>query len=197
MKTPDQKAETEKIVLTALLAALVIVLQLFGSAVHFGPFSISLVLLPIVLGAALCGPWAGAFLGGVFGTVVLLSGDAAPFLAISIPGTIATVLVKGIACGLVAGLVYRAFSRKNRYLAAGAAAFVCPVVNTGVFLLGCVCFFFDAVAAWGVDAGATSTVQYLLVGFVGVNFIIELALNVVLIPVLVRLIDLAGKRRRA
>ena len=38
-----------------LLAAIVVVLQFAGSAIRLGPFSVSLVLIPIVLGAALYG----------------------------------------------------------------------------------------------------------------------------------------------
>jgi thiamine transporter ThiT len=44
---------------TALLTAIVFVLQVLGSFVRFGPFSISLVLVPIVVGAALYGAYSG------------------------------------------------------------------------------------------------------------------------------------------
>ena len=78
-------------------------LQFVGSAIRFGPFSISLVLIPIVLGAALYGWGMGCWLGLVFGAVVLLSGDAGLFLAADPGGAIVTVLSKGIACGAAAG----------------------------------------------------------------------------------------------
>ena len=42
-----------KLTLLALFTAIVIVLQLLGSFIRFGPFSISLVLEPIVIGSAL------------------------------------------------------------------------------------------------------------------------------------------------
>ena len=87
-----------------LLAAIAAVLRLAGSAIRFGPFSVSLVLIPIVLGAALYGWGMGCWLGLVFGTVVLLSGDAGLFLATDPGGAIVTVLRKGIACGAAAGL---------------------------------------------------------------------------------------------
>ena len=70
---------TQKIVGLGLFTAIVIVLQLMGSFIRFGTFSISLVLVPVVIGAALYGAGAGAWLGFVFGVVVLLSGDAAAF----------------------------------------------------------------------------------------------------------------------
>ena len=37
----------------AIFTALVVVLQLLGSFIKFGPFSVSLTLIPIVVGAAL------------------------------------------------------------------------------------------------------------------------------------------------
>lgn len=82
-------------------------LQFVGSAIRFGPFSVSLVLIPIVLGAALYGWGMGCWLGLVFGAVVLLPGDAGLFLAADPGGAIVTVLSKGIACGAAAGLCCR------------------------------------------------------------------------------------------
>ncbi len=90
-----------------LLAAIVAVLQLVGSAIRFGPFSVSLVLIPLVLGAALYGWGMGCWLGLVFGAVVLLPGDAGLFLAADPGGAIVTVLSKGIVCGAAAGLCCR------------------------------------------------------------------------------------------
>ena len=91
-----QKMALQTLALGAMLTALVIVLQLLGSFIRFGVFSISLVLIPIVVGAAMCGPAISAWLGLVFGIAVLLSGDAAAFLAVSVPGTILTVDRKSV-----------------------------------------------------------------------------------------------------
>ena len=60
----------------ALLAALVVVLQTIATGIKIGPVPISLTLVPIVVGAILFGPSAGAFLGGVFGVVCLIAGIA-------------------------------------------------------------------------------------------------------------------------
>ena len=132
----NKRFNTRKLTGLALLTAIVVILQFLGAFIRFGPFSISLVLIPIVVGAALYGVWAGAWLGFVFGIVVLLSGDAAAFMTISPLGTILTVLVKGSLAGLCAGAVYKLLSR-HETPAVIAAAVVTPVVNTGVFLLGC------------------------------------------------------------
>ena len=66
-----------KMVGIAMLSAIVVILQLLGSFIKFGPFSISLVLVPIVVGAGVYGLGAGTWLGFVFAITVLLSGDAA------------------------------------------------------------------------------------------------------------------------
>lgn len=75
-----------------LFAAIIVVLQLIGGGIRFGTFSISLVLVPIVVGTAVYGWQMGGWLGLVFGAAVLLSGDANLFMTINPAGTIATVL---------------------------------------------------------------------------------------------------------
>lgn len=194
MKERNRKQQTKTLVLGAIMTALVIILQFMGSFIRFGPFSISLVLIPIVIGAAMCGVKVGAWLGFVFGAVVLLSGDAASFMAIDIFGTIFTVLVKGTACGLAAGLVYKALEKCNRYAAVIAAAIVCPVVNTGVFLLGCAVFFLEAVKEWGIAQGYTNVIGYMFLGLAGGNFLFELGTNIILSPVIVRILSIEKKK---
>ncbi|MBR7132967.1 MAG: ECF transporter S component [Clostridia bacterium] len=192
-KTNKKREQIKGLVLGAVLTAIVIVLQLMGSFIRFGPFSISLVLIPIVIGAAMCGIKIGAWLGFVFGAIVLISGDAAAFMAIDIFGTIVTVLLKGTACGLAAGLVYKALEKYNRYVAVIAAAIVCPIVNTGIFLLGCVVFFMEAVTEWGLLSGFGGTFEYMFLGLVGGNFLFELASNIILSPVIVRVLSIEKK----
>jgi len=186
----QRRKSTETLVLGAVMTALVIVLQLLGTfTAIFGPFATAVGLIPIIIGAAMCGVGVGAWLGFVFGVVVLIT-NASAFLAISVPGTIVTVLLKGVACGLVAGLVYKLLEKKNKYLAVLAAAIAGPVVNTGIFVLGCFAFFFEALTEWGVGEGYSSTVEYIFLFLVGTNFIVELVTNLILSPVIVRLLDL-------
>lgn len=122
-----------------LFAAIAAVLRLVGSAIRLGPFSVSLVLIPLVLGAALYGWGMGCWLGLVFGAVVLLSGDAGLFLAADPGGAIVTVLSKGIACGAAAGLCCRWLHPRYPRLSILLSALAAPLVNTGVVLLGCPC----------------------------------------------------------
>ena len=176
----------------AIFTAIVFVLQLVAVAIRT-TFSVSLVLVPIVLGGALYGPLAGCWLGLVFGAAVIVSGDANTFMLLNVGGTILTVLLKGMLAGLCSGLVYKALAKKNQYVAVLVAAIVCPVVNTGTFLIGCLLFFMDTIRALAASKGMANVGTYMIVGMVGVNFIFELVLNVVLSPVILRLIH-EGKK---
>lgn len=140
-------------------------LQFVGSAIRFGPFSVSLVLIPIVLGAALYGWGMGCWLGLVFGAVVLLSGDAGLFLAADPGGAIVTVLSKGIACGAAAGLCCRWLH--PRYPTILLSALAAPLVNTGAFLPGCRLFFMPLIHQRAQQAGYAGAGAYLMVGMVG------------------------------
>lgn len=185
--------ETKKLTLVAVFTALVAILAYLGGFIKIGGLaSISLTLIPVVLGSALCGPTAGAWLGGVAGAVFFMTADAAFWLGLSIPGTIITVMVKGVASGYLAGLVYKLIENKNRYLAVLTAAVVCPVVNTGIFLIGCIVFFMDAVKGMAIGEGM-SIGAFLLVVFVGLNFVFELLSNIIISPVIVRLVNIRKK----
>lgn len=186
------KTNTKKLAGVGLLTAIVVVLQLLGSFIHFGVFSISLVLIPIVVGASLYGASAGVWLGAAFGITVLISGDASAFLAINPGGTVLTVLLKGALAGLAASVLYKALEKKNETLATIAAAVVCPTVNTGVFLIGCRLFFFETVRQW---AGDTNVFVYMITGLVGFNFLFEVGANIILSPTIIKLTRLGKKTK--
>ena len=180
--------KTKNIVGVGLLTAIVMVLQFLGGGIKFGIFSISLVLVPVVVGAAVYGWKAGGLLGFVFGAAVLLSGDAAAFMVVDPIATIAVVLIKGAFCGICAGLAYKLISGRNRVIGVFTAAVVCPLVNTGIFLLGCWLFFYETVSQWGAALGFENAAAYMFLGLAGTNFLVELAINMILAPVIVRLI---------
>ena len=189
-----KKVNVGTLVGIGLLTAIVVVLQFVSMSLRFGMFSITLTLVPIVVGAALYNWKAGAWLGFVFGVIVLLSGDAAAFLALNIPGTIITVIVKGTLAGLCAGLVYKLVSKKNQIAAVLLASITAPIVNTGVFLIGSAVFFLDTITQW---AGTENVFVYMLVGLVGFNFFIELGVNLVLNPTILQIIRIGKKNNKS
>ena len=183
-------AKIKRMVGIALMSAIVVVMQLVGSFIRFGPVSVSLVLIPIVVGAAMYGPSAGAVLGGVFGIVVLTQPDTAAFFGISVIGTVITVMGKGILAGMACGFVYKLLSGLNRYVAMLCAAIVCPFVNTGVFIACMMTFFMDVLTAWA-DGG--EIVAYVLSGLVLCNFVPELIINVIFSPASARIAQTVSK----
>lgn len=167
----------------ALLMALVVVLQLLGGMIPpVGGFTISLVLIPIVMGAALYGPQTGALLGAAFGVVVVIgciSGTDAGGAMVFQANPILCVLVvmgKGILAGFLSGVVYAALKQKNSTLAMVLAAAVCPVVNTGTFVLCMAVFFMDVLSVW---AGGSNVLGYILSGLMLCNFVPELVINLI------------------
>lgn len=186
----NTKQKTEKLALLSLLTALVAVLSYLGGFIKIGGLaSVSLTLIPVVLGAAMLGPLAGGWLGSVSGIVFFFTADAPFWFGMSVVGTVITVLLKGFLAGFLAGVVYRLLEKKNRYVAVIVSAVVAPVVNTGIFIGGCFLFFFDFLTA-GAAEGGMSIAAYLIVAFVGLNFVFELLANVVLSPVLYRVMNL-------
>lgn len=188
------KFNASTIIGLGLLTAIVVVMQFISMGLRFGTFSITLTLIPIVVGSALYGWGSGAWLGFVFGVTVLLTGDANLFLAVNVPGTIITVVLKGTLAGLCAGLVYKLISKKNQIAAVIVSAIVAPVVNTGVFVLGSYVFFFDYLS--GLAEG-TNLFVFILVGLVGINFFIELGINLVLNPAILQIIRIGKKSLHA
>ncbi len=182
-----QAMSTKNLVMYAVLTALTFVLQYISMFIRTGTFSITLSLVPIVIGAALLGWKGGTWLGLVFGAAVLVSGDAGPFLALSVPGTVITVLAKGALSGLIAGLIFKVLKSRNSTLAVAVSAVSCPIVNTGVFIIGVFVFFLKHFMTDGM------TIPALIFSFIGVNFFIELAVNIILCPAIVRLLKFRNK----
>ena len=165
--------KTKTLVMAAILTALVFILQYLSLVVKISNVPITLVLVPVVIGAAYCGIGTGAWLGLVFGFSVLITGASEPFFSINPLGTILTVLIKGTACGFFAGVAYKALEKFGRHIAVIVSAIICPIVNTGVFFLGCLAFFMPTVTEWAIAAGLGENVAlYMFVVLAGVNFLV-------------------------
>lgn len=177
-----------------LLAAIAAVLQLVGSAIRFGPFSVSLVLIPIVLGAALYGWGMGCWLGLVFGAVVLLSGGCRPLSGGGSGRGHCDGAEQGHCLRRSGGPVLPVAAPTVSELSILLSALAALLINTGVFLLGRRLFFMPLIHQWAQQAGYASAGAYLVVGMVGWNFLLETAVNMALTPMLAQLIRLGSRR---
>lgn len=197
MNNGKQNGGTRRMTGLAIFTAIIVVLQVLCTFIRFGPFSITLALAPIIIGTAMYGKGAGAYLGGVFGAVVLVTGllgwDGGTVMLLMGINPLVCVLVcllKGVAAGFFAGLCYELIAKKNDKLGVLISGVVCPVVNTGLFIVGMLVFFFDTLSGW---AGGQNLLLYIIVGLTGINFLVELAVNIVLSSGITQIIR-AGKK---
>ena len=196
----NAKTNTYKLTGLGILTAIIVVLQVFTTFVHFGPFSITLALIPIVVCAAMYGKGAGAYLGAVFSVVVVImcitGGDVGGFMVWSANPVMCVIMcmLKGTAAGFLAGLMYQLVGKKNQLLGVILAALISPIANTGIFIIGMLLFFRETLASW---AGGSDLLTYIIMGLTGVNFLVELGVNIVLSPIVVKIIDAVRKTSRA
>ncbi len=191
--------KTLRLTQLSILSALIVVLQLMSYSIKIGPFGLSLVLIPIVVGGALFGVRSGAALGAVFGVVVVgccIGGlDAGGNMLWSVnPVLTALICVgKGVLAGVAGAAVSSVFQKKGKTtLGVFLSAVTVPVVNTGIFLTMLSVFFQDILVAW---AQGQNVVYYVLTGIILVNFVPELILNIVLAPVAQRVIAAVRKNK--
>lgn len=180
---------------TGVLTTIEIILQIIGNFIAIGPVSINLSLIPIALGAILYGPACGAFLGVINGLAVIFAPSTmAIFMPMNPLGTIFLCILKSTLAGMLAGYIYRIFKKKLPLLGAVIASISVPVINTGIFAIGCLLFFRDFLNDPGVIGNLPNMYAALFIAVIGWNFIFELAANTILSPAISRVVTIVGKR---
>jgi len=198
MKETSKKISTLKLTEMAILLALVIALQSISS---IGVVTLCLCLVPITLGSIVLDWKCGGILGFVFGLVAIFWGivgkdvftlylfQASPIM------TILICVVKGTLAGMVPAFIYNALKKYNKLAASIVAAISAPVVNTGIFALGCIIIKNDVISVAGKLGIETANFMMLLFGvLITANFFIELLINVVFAPSLYKVADVVTKR---
>ena len=172
-----------------VLLALSFIFGFIGNTVAIGPVSINLTLIPIALATIIYGPVEGLILGFLSGILVMLSPSTAVFISHNALGTAIIVFSKTALAGLVAGLVFRGLRKVNFALAIIVSSILIPIINTGIFAIGCYVFFYNLIFA-GVSS---NTFIYFCTVVVGFNFIFEISVNTILSPTLVSVIKTVTK----
>ena len=155
MKT--KKHNTSWMVSVALMAAIVIVLANTPlGMIQLPIIKATTVHIPVIIGAILLGPAAGAILGGVFGICSLISNTMAPTILsfafspfmsnTGIPGAVKAVWISvgcRILIGVAAGWLWVLFTKikLNQFIALPIVGFVGSMVNT-VTVMGSIYFLF-------------------------------------------------------
>lgn len=169
MKT--KKHDTSWMVSVALMAAIVIVLANTPlGMIQLPVIKATTVHIPVILGAILLGPSAGAILGGVFGICSLVSNTMAPTLlsfafspfmsTTGIPGALKAIWIS-VGCrvliGLASGWLWKLLERLkvNQNISLLLTGFVGSMVNT-VTVMGSIYFLFAQQYAQAREVGVTA-----------------------------------------
>ena len=198
MNSNQKHSSILKLTCLSILTAIIAILQLTGTAIKFVALgtSVSLVLIPTVLGAVMLGKKSGAFLGFVFGMIVYLMGAFGmdPFTNILFLAhpvlTFLICIVKGVAAGYVSGLVYEKFKDTKKYLGIFLAAAVAPILNTGLFIIGGL----TMQQTLSTVANGHSVIYFLVIVCAGLNFVFEFILNMVAAPAIYRILTIFGNK---
>lgn len=195
------KSSILKLVQMGLLSGLIILLQTVFVIPLPGSLTLTLTMVPIVVGAVLYGAKAGAFLGGVFGVLVSVMAVQGQLglltnmmVAYNPVLTVAICMLKGIAAGWLAGLVNGAF-KKRPLIGIFTAAAVAPLVNTGIFVAGMLTVFRGVMLdfADGIGMGGVGALYFAIVVLVGINFVIEFGANLLLSPAISSIVKAVRK----
>lgn len=184
-----QKNKIREMAQLAILIAVMIVLAVtpFGFHLRIGPIEMSLMVIPVAIGAIVLGPVSGAILGFVFGlTSFIECFGGSPFgmflMTISPVMTFIACMVPRILCGFLSGLVFKALRKfdRTKIVSFFAASLSTALLNT-IFFIGVILLFFwnnDTFLAkmteWGMPI---ENLWVFIVAFVGVNGVIEAAVN--------------------
>lgn len=172
-----------KMCYTAVLAALIFILEI----THIGYIpigvgvEITIIVVPVAVGAIIAGPTSGAFLGFVFGITSFLqcfkgSIFGTSLLNISSIRTAILCFIPRILMGLLCGFIYRAMLKwmKDRYSACVITSLCAAILNTILFTTALVVLFgtTDFIQNMMQSLGARNFFSF-AVAFVGLNGLIE------------------------
>ncbi|HHU73994.1 MAG TPA: ECF transporter S component [Clostridiales bacterium] len=197
MKT-NTNSRTLKMVQLALLIAIIVLMAFtpIGYIKTFG-LEITLIVVPVTVGAIVLGPASGAVLGAVFGITSFIqcfgwSPFGATLLSINPIYTFIVCFIPRVLMGWLTGLIFVAIRNNNRtkrisYL---LASLIGPLLNTLFFMTALVLFFYQTDYIQGfVEILGTSNVFTFVIAFVGINGLIEALTCFVLASAVSKVLD--------
>ncbi len=194
---------TMRMVQLALFIAIIILMAFTPIGYIKTPaLEITLIVIPVTVGAIILGPTSGAILGGVFGITSFIqcfgmSPFGAVLLGINPLATFILCMVPRILMGWLSGILFAALKKidKSKVFSYAAASLAGPLLNTTLFMTVLVLFFYNTDYIQGfVSAMGTSNVFAFVIAFVGVNGLIEAGVNFVAGGAISKALDTFAKR---
>lgn len=149
MNNQTQQAKTLRMVQTAVLAAIIILMAFTPLGyLKVGTISITFLTIPVVIGAILISPVHGAILGGVFGMTSFVQCFGMDFFGTTLFGinpflTFILCMIPRIIMGWLVGLIFQALAKldKTRLWSFAVASLSGAVINTVLFVGALLLFF--------------------------------------------------------
>jgi len=199
-----KKETITRLIISAIFTALIFILA-FTPLGFFktGGLSVSLLTIPVTIGAILLGPVHGAFLGAIFGMTSLIQCFGLEPFGTTLMGinpiyAIIVCLVPRILMGYLTGLVFRAFKKGKLTRIGAAITSVCaPLLNTVLFMTALILCFYNTDVIQGIvtTLGAGNVFTFAIL-FVGINGALEVAAGLILsFPISAALYSYVSKRK--
>ena len=199
---------TKKLVQLAMFTALTVLMQALSFTLPaIGGISFTFSLVPLVLGGVFfckqeykfAGIFVGGYLGLLFGILTcfdVLTGGMTTYLFTNRPFlTMITCLTKGLFAGLIPALLFQLLYKKSGYLAVIIAAVSAPIVNTGLFITFMFIMLNTVKNFMGANNLGENIPYFLFISCAGINFIVELTINIVLSPAIFTVQKVVAKNR--
>ncbi len=183
MKKSNKKS-IFRLTLLSLFVAIMLVMNFTPIGyITTGAFSITLMTIPVALGAACMGPVGGIVLGIIFGLTSFLQAFNIGFMIDPLAATLFTENALGytISCfaprilaGVASGVIFWFFERKKRvnFFAYASSSAIIPLVNTSLFMTFFALFYQDTIF------GGKSIMAIVLSAFT-LNFLIEFIVTII------------------
>lgn len=199
-----KKNNVKGLVGIASLSSLVVILQLMSNYIQIGTVSITLALIPLVMGAIIYGPGVGFFLGALMGALIITAPSTSLFLGFNVWATIILCILKTGLAGAIVGFAYKGiirlkFLKQYKFpVAIIVSSLLAPIINTSIFIFGTAIMFQGLSIDGNIlvpSTGGFGEAFTAAVGFVVLtNFVIEFCVEVILSPSLVYLAKILGNK---
>ena len=190
----------KNVALLGILIALVIVLQLFASAIPMFGVTLNFSLIPIALASILLGALGGAIVGFtcglvVFITMAILGQEPSTAYLFQTNPVILTIMCIGktTLAGVASGLLFNALKKINFHTAVIASSLIIPIVNTGIYMLGIVLMKESAAQFMALATSSAGAVFAVVFGLIWLNFVLEMVITAIFTPMLYRVVKIFKK----
>ena len=186
----NTREKTLKLVQMGVLIAIMLIFAFTPIGyLKIGIIEITFMTIPVAVGAIILGPVCGAILGGVFGITSFIQCFGTSAFGVFLLGlnpvlTFLICMIPRILCGWLGGLIFKVLRHidKTKMISYAVGSLSVALLNT-LFFMGSIILLFwqnevfiGQMNDWGI---ATDTVWAFLVGFVGLNGVVEAAVSFV------------------